>query len=321
MATSLNGKGTILENHALSVGVVGVYSRWCANRVVAEADLVLFVGSRTGDMVTNAWRVPKPGTPVIQIDINPSELGRSYPNTVALLGDAKITLQKLIAHLGSKKATTQWAKYAQELVQEWWQEVDPFYRSPEVPIRPERLCREIAAVLPADGVLVADTGLSATWTATLVPLIHPQQRFIRCAGSLGWGFPGALGVKCALPERPVICFTGDGGFFYHLSELETARRCGINLVTVVNNNHCLGQCVENVNRIYGERPGKKEELYNFREVNFARIAEEMGCVGIRVEDPEKIAPALKMALQANAPVVVDVATAVQYNVATPWTPP
>lgn len=89
---------------------------------------------------------------------------------------------------------------------------------------------------------------------------------------------------------------------------------------MVNNNHCLRQGVENVDRICGERPGKKEELYNFREVKFAKIAEEMGCVGIRVEDPEKIAPALKMALKADAPLVVEVATAVTYDVAKPWAP-
>ncbi len=320
VATSLNGKGSILENHPLSIGVVGAYSRWCANRVVAEADLVFFVGSRTGDLVTNSWRVPKPGTPVIQIDINPSELGRSYPNTVALLGDAKITLQRMIQRLKSKVARTAWAKHAQERVQKWWDEVEPFYTSSQTPIRPERLCREVAQALPEDGVLVADTGLSAIWTATLIPLTHPNQRYIRCAGSLGWGFPGALGVKCALPDRPVICFTGDGGFFYHLSELETARRCGINTVTVINNNHCLRQCVENVNRVYGERPGKREELYDFREVNFARIAEEMGCVGIRVEEADQLAPALQKALKAKAPVVVDVVTAVKYEVARPWAP-
>ena len=89
MATSLNAKGAIPEDHALSVGVVGSYSRWCANRIVSEADLVLFIGSHTGSQVTLDWRVPPLGTPVIQIDIDPSELGRSYPAQVPLQGDAK----------------------------------------------------------------------------------------------------------------------------------------------------------------------------------------------------------------------------------------
>jgi acetolactate synthase-1/2/3 large subunit len=320
VATSLNGKGSIPEDHPLSLGVVGVYSRWCANRIVAEADLVFFVGSRTGDLVTNAWRVPKPGTPVIQIDIHPAELGRSYPNAVALFGDAKITLQRMISRIKPKASPTPWAKHAQELVQRWWEEVEPFSTSSQSPIRPERLCREIAQALPPDGILVADTGLSAIWTGTLVPITQPSQRYIRCAGSLGWGFPGALGVKCALPDRAVICFTGDGGFFYHLSELETARRCGIHTVTVINNNHCLRQCMENVHRVYGEDPGKREELYDFREVNFAKIAEEMGCVGFRVEEADQLAPVLQRALKVDAPAVVDVVTAVDYTIARPWAP-
>ena len=92
VATSLNAKDILVDNHPLNVGVVGSYSRWCANRVVSEADLVLFIGSHTGDQVTNDWTVPRPGTPVIQIDIDPSELGRSYANAVPLLGDAKVTL-------------------------------------------------------------------------------------------------------------------------------------------------------------------------------------------------------------------------------------
>ena len=96
VATSLNAKGTIADDHPLSVGVCGSYSRWCANRVVAEADLVLFIGSHTGSQVTLDWRIPPMGTPVIQIDIDPSELGRNYPATVALQGDARATLTRLI---------------------------------------------------------------------------------------------------------------------------------------------------------------------------------------------------------------------------------
>jgi acetolactate synthase-1/2/3 large subunit len=228
IATSLNGKGTILENHPLSVGVVGSYSRWCANRVVSESDMVLFIGSHTGDQVTNGWTVPREGTPVIQIDIDPSELGRSYPNTVGLMGDAKITVRRLIECLPTHPKTnkSRWAQRAQQWVKEWQDELEPFRNSDARPIRPERLCKELTEVLPSNGILVSDTGYSAIWTGTMVYLTHPGQTYIRCAGTLGWGFPASLGAKCAAPDRPVVCFTGDGGFWYHLSELETARRWG-----------------------------------------------------------------------------------------------
>jgi len=319
VATSLNGKGTIVEDHPLSVGVVGSYSRWCANRVVSEADLVLFVGSHTGDQVTNGWTIPKLGTMVIQIDIDPSELGRSYPNTVPLMGDAKATVRKLIESLPSKINKHEWTQRAQRLVREWQDEFEPLFNSDAIPIRPERLCRELTNVLPSDAVLVADTGHAGIWT-TMVYLTHPEQRYIRAAGSLGWGFPASLGAKCAEPDRPVICFTGDGGFWYHLSDLETARRCNIKTVTIVNNNNALGQCKPGVNGAYGDRTGKREEMYLFQELNFAKIAQEMGCLGIRVESPDGIAEAINNALDSDIPAVVDVVTDVSCAAPRPWTP-
>ena len=320
VVTSLNGKGALPENHPLNIGVVGSYSRWCANRVVSEADLVLFIGSHTGDQVTNGWTVPKPGTPVIQVDIDPSELGRSYPNLVGLLGDAKVTVRGLIESVNPKAKKDLWAQHAQKLVKEWRQEMEPLRNSGDSPIRTERLCKEITEALPPDAVLVADTGFSGMWTGMMVYLTNPGQSYLRAAGSLGWAFPASLGAKCAAPERPVVCFTGDGGMWYHISELETASRRGIKTVIVVNNNHCLGQPIAAINLAYGDRPGKKHELYKFGEVNFARIAREMGCQGIRVERAEEISGALKAALEADVTTVVDVVTDEQCRPADPWTP-
>lgn len=320
VATSLNGKATLLDNHPLNLGVVGSYSRWCANRIVSEADLVLFIGSHTGDQVTNNWTVPRPGTPVIQIDIDPSEIGRSYSNTVGLMGDAKAAVRKLIECIDSKAKKNLWAQYAQTIVKEWREELEPFRNSNALPIRPERLCKEVTEALPSDAVLVADTGYAGIWTGTMVYLNHTGQSYIRAAGSLGWALPASLGAKCAAPDRPVVCFIGDGGLWYHLSELETASRRGINTVTVVNNNHCLGQPIAGINRAYGDRQGKRHELYKFREVNFARLAQEMGCIGIRIERPEEIADALDAALKADIPSVVDIVTDPECPAPTPWTP-
>jgi acetolactate synthase-1/2/3 large subunit len=320
VATSLNGKGTILENHPLSVGVVGSYSRWCANRIVSEADLVLFIGSHTGDQVTNNWTIPRMGIPVIQIDIDPLELGRNYPNTIGLMGDAKVTVGRLIEFVRPEAVKRQWAHRAQQLVKEWWNEQEPLCNSDTSPIRVERLCKELTDVLPPNAILVSDTGYAGIWAGTLVSLTHPGQSFIRAAGSLGWAFPASLGAKCAAPDRPVVCFIGDGGFWYHLSELETASRRGIKTVTVVNNNHCLRQCLEGVNHAYGDRIGNRDEMCMFQEVDFSRIAQEMGCLGIRVEKPEEISEALKKALVADRPTVVDVVTDVRCKPPSPWTP-
>ena len=321
VATSLNGKGTILENHSLSLGVVGSYSRWCANRVVSEADLVLFIGSHTGDQVTNGWKVPLPGTPIIQIDIDPSKLGRSYFNTLSLMGDARVTVRRIIESLQYKTNDSDWARWGRRIVKEWQDEAEPLRNSDATPIRPERLCKELTEILPSNAILVSDTGFAGIWTGTMVYLTHSGQSYIRCAGSLGWGFPASLGAKCAAPDRPVVCFIGDGGFWYHLSELETALRCGIKTVTVVNNNSCLRQCVEGINRAYGDRPGKREEMCTFRNINFAKLAQDIGCFGIHVERPDEISRALERAFDSDLPALVDVVTDVEAKAPSPWTPP
>jgi acetolactate synthase-1/2/3 large subunit len=321
VATSVNGKGTIAASHPLSVGVVGSYSDRAANQVVSEADLVIYIGSRTGDQVTHNWIVPPIGTPVVQIDIDPAEIGRSYPGAIGLVGDARIATARLTAALQPRPTSGGWRERAQALARAWREEIQPLRQSDATPIRPERLCKELSDALPADALLVADTGYASIWTATMVDLNQPGQDYLRAAGSLGWAFPAALGAKCAQPNRPVVCFTGDGGFWYHLSEIETACRYQINTVTIVNNNGGLAQGIADIHAVYGGRPGNPGELYRFNPVSLAEVARAMGGVGIRVEQPEAIGPAIRQALATAAPTVVEVITGIEYRAPEPWSPP
>jgi acetolactate synthase-1/2/3 large subunit len=205
------------------------------------------------------------------------------------------------------------------MVGEWRSEAQPLLNSDATPIRPERLCREIGEVLPSNGVVVSDTGHAAIWSATMIDFTKPGQRYLRCAGTLGWGLPASIGAKCALPDKPVLCFTGDGGFYYYISELETAARMGINVVVVVNNNRSLQQVKNIVDASYGGKPeARGRELWVFRETNFAQIAENMGCLGLRVERPGDLRNALKQALEADRPVVVDVVTDIEALPQPPW---
>ena len=320
VATALNAKGCIPENHPLSVGVVGSYSRWSANRVVSEADLVLFIGSHTGSQVTLDWRLPAVGTPVIQIDIDGTELGRSYPGTYGLQGDAQRTLQRLIDVLEPTGGNAGWVGQAQEHVQNWRNENEPLLNSDAVPIRPERLCQELTNFLPSDAVLLADTGHAGIWTGSMVEMQHPGQSYLRAAGSLGWGLPAALGAKCGVPDRPVVCWTGDGGMWYHIGELETAVRYGINAVIVVHNNGGLNQDRRGDEAAYVGREGNPDELWRFTDTNFAQIAESMGALGIRVTDPKQINSALDQAVSANRPAVVDIVSDGDVAAEPPWGP-
>ena len=321
VATGLNAKGCIPENHPLAVGVVGSYSRWSANRVVSEADLVLFVGSHTGSQITLDWRIPAEGTPVIQIDIDASELGRSYQGAYGLQGDAKRTLEAMLDVLEPTGGNASWVARAQEHVQNWRDEHEPVLTSDAVPIRPERLCQELTDFLPSDAVLMADTGHAGIWTGSMVDLNHEGQSYLRAAGSLGWGLPAALGAKCGVPDRPVVCWTGDGGMWYHIGELETAVRYGINAVIVVHNNGGLNQDRRGDEAAYeGREGGNSGELWRFNDTDFAQIAESMGALGIRVTDPNQINSALDQAVSANRPAVVDIVSDGEVAAAPPWGP-
>jgi acetolactate synthase-1/2/3 large subunit len=319
VATSLHGKDLLPGDHPLSVGVVGTYSRASANRSVLAADLVFFVGSQTGSQVSARWRVPKPGTPVIQLDINPAELGRHYPNRVSLWGDAKLGLQSLMeaSDAGSAGRRRAWIGQIQTLAREWRDAISPQAESTAVPIRPERICRELSRHLPADTLVVSETGHAGMWTGAVLDLNHSGSSYIRAAGSLGWGLPAALGAKLAAPDRPVILFSGDGGFWYHLAELETAVRWNIDAVLLVNNNRSLNMEIDIYKGAYGGQLERNHaELWQFLDVSLAAVAETMGAKGIRVEKPGEIAGALEQAFAAKRPCVIEVKSDIEAMA--PW---
>ena len=321
ITTTLDAKSTMIETDTLFRGMAGLYGRTCTNRMIDQADLVIYVGSNTSDHTTGGWKLPRSGTPIIQIDIDPVELGRNYPNTIGILSDVGKGLEALTAN-ATRVERTEWLASSKQLVDAWWQEQMPELTRDEVPMRPQRLCRLLTEVLPEDAILVADTGYSALWSGNLVELHHRNQTFMRAAGSLGWSFPAAIGAKAAAPERTVVCFTGDGGFAYHLPELETARRWGLNTITIVNNNHCLSQGVKNLNIAYSHREeeGRKSECYVYRETDFAKVAQSFDCFGITVERPEDFKAAFAAALASNLPAVIDVKTEFAYQAQMAWMP-
>lgn len=320
VATSLGARALIPTRHRLCAGVVGSYSAPPANRIVHGAELVLFVGCDTGDQVTHSWRIPTIDTKAVQIDIDPLELGRNYPNTFGVVGDPKTSLKRLIEIVGKPVCDLGYAEEAARIVADWHATMAALVQKDTAPISVERLCAEVTQALPPDGILVADTGYSGIWTGTMVDFDGAGQSYLRAAGSLGWAFPASLGAKCAAGGRKVVCFTGDGGFYYHLPELETARRCTIPVVVIVNNNSGFGQNLTGVHRIAGNRPGLGEKLIRFGPTDFAAVARSFGVRGIRVERPAEIAPALQQALGADGPVVVDVVTELEPRAPEAWLP-
>jgi acetolactate synthase I/II/III large subunit len=312
VATSLNGKDAIPGTHPLSVGVVGTYSRSSANRAVNEADLVCYIGSETGGMTTHFWQVPPLGTAVVQIDIDGENIGRNYPLKASVQADAKIALEQMVEMAdssGSRKRNA-WLSRIGEINDAWRSEYDGLLNSDAEPIRPERICSELTKHVPEDAVVVVDTGHGGMWMGGMFDLKSPNQSYIRSAGHLGWAFPAGLGAKAAKPDRPVVTFTGDAGFWYHIGEVETAVRWGLNSITLVNNNHSGNQSKRGFDRAYGgTQPPRGLELWHYREVNFARLAEDIGAVGLRVEKPGDLGGAIDKALAVkDRPVIIDVTT-------------
>jgi acetolactate synthase-1/2/3 large subunit len=316
VATSMNAKGAIVDTHPLAVGVVGEYSRTCANKAVYEADLVIYVGSLTGGLITRNWSIPARTARVVHIDIEPQNIGRNFDSTIGLCGDARTVLAQLVAAAPPRSGDAAWLRRIADLKAEWTALVGEHERSAALPMRPERMAHEVSDALPDNAILVGDTGHAGAWLAQNVDARHPDQRFIRAHGSLGWSFPAAIGAKCAAPDRPVVCFTGDGGFYYHIAELETAVRYGINVVVVVNNNGSLNQEQE----LWIDDPALSKN-WVFAPVDIAAAARAFGCFALKVEDPADLPKAMAAALAAGRPAVLEVITDPAACSHPPWGPP
>lgn len=314
LATSLDAKAALPDGHPLNAGVTGNYARDTANMAVAEADLILFAGSTTGSMVTSDWKVARPGTPAIQIDIDPRELGRNFPLQVSLAGDPAVVLDQLTAAWAGA-GQPPWLNRIAALKRQWQESATADEQSDARPILPQRLCRALSDALPDNALLVVDTGHTGVWSARNIYLDRPGQAMLRAAGSLGWAYPASLGAKCAQPDRPVICFNGDGAFLYHLSEMETAMRYGIDTVTIVNNNNGFSQ-----EKPVWQESAALDENWRFSPVSYTKVAQAFGCKTFHIDKPKDLASALRSALAEKGPSVVEVMTDDQTTCPPPWRP-
>jgi len=267
-----------------------------------------------GGMTTHAWQVPTIGVPAVQIDIEPEHLGRNYPLKAGVLGDAKIVLSLMNERVDRSTAArrAKWLVRVQGICNEWREKYRPLLSSDAVPIRPERICAELSRRVPENAIVLADTGHAGMWMGGMYDVASPRQGFMRSAGHLGWAFPAGLGAKCGAPDRPVVVFTGDAGFWYHIGEIETAVRWGIASVTVVNNNASGNQSKRGFDRAYGgEQTAKARELWTYGMVDFARLATDIGAFGVRVERPGDFASALEKAIASGRPAIVDVVSDIE----------
>jgi acetolactate synthase-1/2/3 large subunit len=309
VAHTMSGKGSIACAHPLSAGLFGRYDR-IANALIAASDCLIVAGCKLGEIATKRFALIPPGKPIIHIEIEPTEIGRTTRTDVALAGDARLTLQAIAAELGDGKAAVrQRAAYVAELpkrMAEWRAGAADRLESRETPINVGRLMGELNKIMPADGIVVADGGFAGHWGGLMFDTKLAGRHFLPDRGfaSIGYGVPGGIGAQLgAGPKRRVVSLTGDGGFNMSLGELETARRVGANFVAVVFNNAASGYVKALQHAVYGEGNYQSSDLV---EMDYAAIAKGFGCRGIRVSDPEKLAGALREGLDnTSTPTVID----------------
>ena len=308
VAHTMTGKGAIACTSPLSAGVFGRYDR-IANDFIAASDLIIVLGCKLGEIATKRFTVPPAGKRIIHIDNVAEEFGRTAEPELCLWGDARETIVEL-HHLLEPQAGEIHARqqgHADAVaakMAEWRVGVAPRLASDEVPVSMGRLMGELNAIMPEDAILVADGGFAAHWGGLLFDTKRPGRQFVPDRGfaSIGYGLPGAIGATLAAGGRKVVSLTGDGGFNMMLGELETARRLNLSFTIVIVNNAASGYVKALQHLMYG--PGAYHAA-DLAETNYARIAEAMGCRGIRVEDPADLAAALATGLSSEGPTVID----------------
>ncbi|MEO1188621.1 MAG: acetolactate synthase catalytic subunit [Pseudomonadota bacterium] len=316
VGTTMMGKGSVDDRHSLSVGLVGnvMGSKSVGKHLktmVAAADVVLLVGSRTNQNGTDSWSLYPKSAKKIHIDVDGNEVGRNYP-ALRLIGDARLTLEALIKAMknqdAAKRKSTRagFEKTIADGRTHHGKETRSALESDASPILPERVLSEVEKLLEPDSIVVADASYSSVWINAHLSSKRPGMRFITPRGlaGLGWGFPMALGSKLANPKSAVVCFAGDGGFGHVWSELETAVRENIPVVMIVLNNGTLGYQKDAEHVKFGRHTG----ACYFNPVDHAAIAKACGCDAHSISDPSDLASVLEEAIKSNKPTLIDVIT-------------
>ena len=313
VATTATGKSALAETHPLALGVFGNWGQAVANELVSNADTVLVIGSRlapTDTCFENPELLDSDRQRFLQIDVEPLNVGRHYPVAAAIVADARDALAALVDELGprltsaKREGMRRRREHLAELKSLHRYFAEPEQRADDVPLRPERVITELGQRLDERAVVTMDAGANRLY----------MTHYFQCRGAgtvyqpssiggMGYALPAAMAAKLTCPDRDAVAVCGDGGFAMTMNALLTAAQYRIPVVTVVLNNSVLGW-VKDGQRRRGNRFIASELGRN----DYARIAQAMGCVGIRVETLKDLASELDRVRNAKGPIVLDVVT-------------
>ncbi len=311
VATSYMGKGTIPENHPLSLGPYGLLGRPSSNDYVLQADFGLALGTRFNNVGTAAWQIPDKATRLVQIDIEPTQVGRNYPVEIALTGDIRAVLRDMLDKLRDDPRVTPGTaqRDAVSAITTKWRrekgiESDLARDMSSRPVHPIQVIRAMRDAMKDDDVLVCDSGFNQIWGGQYFEVRSSGRNYLgpRGFGVMGYATPAAISRSLTTPDQNVVCLTGDGGFAMVIQELETAARSGANLTIVVMNNSNMHFIKDNQRLFFDGRYISTE----FSELDYASIARAFGCHGIRVENSGELDGAFAEAMAHPKPAVIDV---------------
>ncbi|MBU2645201.1 thiamine pyrophosphate-binding protein [bacterium] len=306
--TSISGKGIIEETHHQSFGVTGTFGNPIARDMMQTSDLVFFIGCKVGQLTTFGYRLPSRGTPVIHLDADAEEIGRNYPDSVPLLGDARLGLEALLEATAGQKSAASWDFEAtRQKHQQWYKDVTAEPLGSEGTLRPQAVLGAVNLALTGDDLIVCDASLSSGWAASFLTLPTAGRKYIAPRGlaGLGWGAPAAIGASLASgKEKRVLMFAGDGAFGYSLQELEVMNRLKLPIVCLILNNSVFGW-IKHVQRDYYQ---EKYISVDFAAVDFGTVARGFGVRSVTVRSIEALTEALAREKSPDGPVVIEMIT-------------
>jgi len=303
---TLMGLGCFPSGHRLSLGMLGMHGTYWANMAISDSDLIIAIGVRFDDRVTGALDKFAPHAEIIHVDIDPTSVSKNVRAHIPIVGDAKSVVRQMLDWLPDRSCATSERRLA-----DWWEQIEKWkeyaplaYKNSDQVIMPQYLIEELYRLTKGDAIIATDVGQHQMWLAQYYPFNGPRQSLTSGGlGTMGFGFPAALGAQIAFPDRQVIAFVGDGGFQMTAQELATAVQYKTNIKIVVMNNNYLGM-VRQWQEIFYD--GAYSHVNMQWLPDFVKLAEAYGAVGLRATRPDQLPGVLQRGLATPGVVVMDI---------------